>query len=278
MKLNGKKAIVTGGAMGIGFATCKRLILEGCVVTIWDLNEIEMNNAKNELENIGGKVFTHFCDVTDVDRVQELVNVAIKETGQIDILVNNAGYVKNGSITDQPAEVWERTINVNLTSLVYTIHSVLPHMYKRNSGHVVNISSAAGLLGVSGLSVYAATKWAVYGLTESLRFESYTEGKNGVKWTSIHPSYLAHGMFEGAKLNILGNLIVPLVKNHDVIAKAIVNDALIKGKNVVRRPSTLRLAILMRGILPDILFQKMLIIMGVHKSMHDFKGREGKKS
>ncbi len=274
MSLKGKTAIVTGGAMGIGLATCKRLVSERCIVTIWDINENEIKKAKEILEYLGGKVFAYICDVSDSARVSHLVEQAIIDMGKIDILVNNAGYVKSGSLLEQPIEAWERTIDVNLTSLIYTIYAVLPDMYQRNSGHIVNISSAAGLIGVSGMSVYAATKWAVFGLTESLRFESITKGKNGVRWTSIHPSYLAHGMFEGAKLNSLGNLIIPLVKDHDVIAKAIVTDALIKGKNVVRRPCTLRLSIMLRGILPDFLFQKMLVMMGVHKSMNEFRGRE----
>ena len=276
MNLKGKTAIVTGGAMGIGLATSKRLINEGCTVTIWDMNETEMGKAKAELENLGGNVFTYKCDVTDKARVLQLVEQAKIDMNQIDILINNAGYVKGGDFLDHPVESWERTIDVNLNALIYSIHAVLPQMYERNSGHIVNISSAAGILGVAGISVYAATKWAVWGLTESMRFEAWNRGKKGVKWTSIHPSYLAQGLFEGAKLNFLGNLIVPLVKNHDVIAKAIVNNALKKGKYVVRRPRSLRLSIILRGILPDYVFQKMLVMMGVHTSMHGFKGREVK--
>lgn len=274
MNLKGKTAIVTGGAMGIGLATSKRLVKERCAVTIWDLNESEMNKAKIELENMGGNVFTYKCDVTDKHRVSELVEQAMRDMKQIDILVNNAGYVKGGEFMKHSVEEWERTIQVNITALIFTIHAVLPNMYERNFGHIVNISSAAGLIGASGISVYSATKWAVFGLTESLRLEAWNARKYGVKWTSIHPSYLAHGMFEGAKLNLLGNLIVPLVKNHDVIAKAIVVDALIKEKNIVRRPRSLRLSVILRGLLPDSLFQKMLVLMGVHNSMHNFKGRE----
>lgn len=273
MELKGKCAIVTGGAMGIGLATTKRLLNAGCKVTIWDLNELALTQAKLELNNYSGSLFTHVCDVTDKENVKKIAGIALEEMGSIDVLINNAGFVKGGNFLDQSIEMWERTIDVNLTAIIYTINSVLPTMYNKNSGHIVNISSAAGILGVSGLSVYAATKWAVWGLTESMRFESSVNGKNGVKWTSIHPSFLAHGMFEGSKLNRLGNLIVPLVKNHDVIAKAIVEDALRKEKYAVRRPITLRLAIILRGILPDKLFQQLLILMGVHKSMHSFKGR-----
>jgi len=275
MILKNKNAIVTGGAMGIGFATCKRLVKAGCNVTLWDINETALKNAKVELEKLYGKVFIYVCDVTDKNRVTQLVQQAKDEMGSIDILINNAGYIKKGNLLDQQIEDWQRTIDVNFSSLLFTIYAVLPEMYKRNAGHIVNISSAAGLIGVGGMSVYAATKWAVFGLTESLRFESLTLGKNGVKWSSIHPSYLAHGMFEGAKLNFLGNLFIPLVKNHDVIAKAIVYDALIKEKNVVRRPITLRLSVILRGIFPDWIFQKILVLMGVHKSMDNFKGRMG---
>lgn len=273
MDLKGKTAIVTGGAMGIGLATSKLLVKEGCTVTIWDINQSEMEKAKKELVSLGGKVFIYFCDVTDKKRVYELFKQAQSDMGTVDILINDAGYVKGGEFLDQPDEVWEKTIDVNLTSMLYTIRAVLPGMYERNFGHIVNISSAAGLLGVAGLSVYAATKWAVFGLTESMRYEAWNNGKKGVKWSSIHPSYLAHGMFEGAKLGFLGNLIVPLVKNHEVIAKAIVYGALKKGKYAVRRPQTLRLGLLLRGILPDKIFQRFMILLGVHKSMESWKGR-----
>ncbi|MEW6702744.1 MAG: SDR family NAD(P)-dependent oxidoreductase [Bacteroidota bacterium] len=274
MNLKGRTAIVTGGAMGIGFATAKLLVNEGCVVTLWDINHDELQKAKLELEQVGGKVFAHYCDVTDKNRVYELTEIAHSEMGSVDILINNAGYVKGGELLDHSDEVWEKTVNVNLTSMLYTIRAVLPSMYKKNSGHIVNISSASGLLGVAGLSVYAATKWAVWGLTESMRFESWNNGKKGVRWSSVHPSYLAKGLFEGAKLGFWGNLIVPLVKSHNVIAQAIVYGALKKRKYIVRRPRSLRLAIFLRGILPDLVFQKLMIVLGVHRSMETWRGRE----
>jgi len=276
MNLKGKNAIITGGAMGIGLATAKLLVSEECNVALWDINQNELFKAKTDLDSLGGKgkVFTYLCDVTDKKRVYELADIAESEMGSIDILINNAGYVKKGDFLDQPDEVWEKTIDVNLTAILYTIRAVLPKMNKRNFGHIVNISSAAGILGVPGISVYSATKWAVWGLTESLRLESFNQGNHGIKWTSIHPSYLAQGMFEGAKLGFLGNMIVPLVKNHNVIARAIVIGALKKSKFVVRRPKTLRLAIILRGILPEYIFQKLMILLGVNRSMKSFKGRE----
>ena len=141
MELKDKCAIVTGGAMGIGLATSKRLLMEGAVVTLWDLNKTALEQAKEELSHLE----------------------------KVDILINNAGFVSGGEFLERPDEEWERTIDVNLTAVLYTIRAFLPEMYERNSGCIVNISSAAGTIGVAGLAVYTATKWAVWGLTESLR-------------------------------------------------------------------------------------------------------------
>jgi all-trans-retinol dehydrogenase (NAD+) len=273
MRLEGKCAVVTGGGMGIGFATAKRLLDEGCKVTIWDINPQALDEAKNRLPQYKEKLFCHVCDVTDKKLIYEMAKTTEKEMGRVDILVNNAGYVKGGDILAHPDEIWEKTIDINLTSLVYTIRAFLPGMYERDEGHIVNISSAAGVLGVPDLAVYSATKWGVWGLTESMRYEAWSKGKKGVKYSSIHPSYIASGLFAGAKLAFPGNLIVPLLKDHDIIAKAIVNDAVIKGKYSVRRPKTIRLVIIMRGILPDRIFQKILDIMGVTKSMKNWTGR-----
>ena len=272
MDLKGRGAVVTGGAMGIGLATSKRLVREGCAVTIWDLNAAALEEAKKELEALGGKVFTHVCDVTDKKRVYELAKTAAAEMGQVDILINNAGYVMGGDFVDCPDEVWEKTINVNLTSMIYTIKACLPGMYERNCGHIVNISSASATLGVPCLSMYAATKWAVWGLTESLRFEAWERGKRGVKWSSIHPSYIAKGMFEGAKLGFLGNLIAPLLKDHDVIAEAIVESALKKGRYSPKRPWTVHLIPRLR-LLPDSWFQALVVLLGVTGSMKCWVGR-----
>ena len=272
MSLKGKTALVTGGAMGIGLATVKRLLKKGILVTIWDINKEALEKVKEDLSNYAQIICTHQCDVTEYRRVDELIETAYSEMGSIDYLVNNAGFVKGGDLEEKQYSDWDKTIDINLNSIVYLTQKVLPNMYQNNFGHIINISSASSTIGVPSLSVYTATKWAVWGFTESMRFEAQNKGKN-VKFSSIHPSYIKTGMFEGAKLGFLGNLIVPLVKDHDVIAKAIVEDAISKGKYMVLRPRSLRLSILLRGILPDFLYQKMLIIMGVHKSMNSFKGR-----
>jgi all-trans-retinol dehydrogenase (NAD+) len=272
--LNGKKALVTGGAMGIGFATGKRLLGEGCEVTIWDMNAQALEQARKELSS-HGRVHARVCDVTDKPRVQELCREAVDDMGQVDILVNNAGYVRSGRFCEHPVEDWERETAVNVTSMYYTIHALMPGMLERNLGHIVNISSAAGIIGVPDVAVYCATKWAVWGLTESLRFEALRDGKTGVRFTSIHPHFLKTGMFEGGKLNMIGELVVPRVENHDVVARAIVEKAIKKNRNVVKIPSTLQLAVIGRALLPDPLFGMVLRILGINQGMAHWTGRPG---
>lgn len=272
LKLNESCAVVTGGAKGIGLATTKRLLAEGCKVTIWDIDQKAVDTVLKETGNslLSGDV----VDVTDKDKVYAAGAKAIEQMGRVDILVNNAGYVMGGDFLDQQDEVWEKTIDINLTSFIYTTRAFLPGMYERNRGHIINISSAAGGLGVPGLSVYAATKWAVWGLTESLRFEAINSGKKGVRYSSIHPSYIKTGLFEGARIPFPGSLLVPLVENHDVIAKAIVESALKKGRYSPKRPVTVNLTARTRALLPDFLFQKALMLLKIPQSMKTWHGRK----
>jgi all-trans-retinol dehydrogenase (NAD+) len=193
--------------------------------------------------------------------------------GGVDILVNNAGIVLPGFFHETDPEQNVRTMDVNVNALFYTTHAFLAKMYEQNFGVVVNISSAAGVLGVPGQVSYCSSKWAVWGMTESLRHEAKNLKKN-VHFASIHPSYLRKGFFEGARMKGLGALIVPQVRSHDVIAKAIVNSCIKRKKPIVYRPRSIRLAVLLRGILPDKVLFAFLRFLNVHTSMQSWKGHE----
>ena len=276
MKLENRKALVTGAAKGIGYSTASRLLRDGAVVTLWDVDEEGLDAAKAELSNSipgsAGRIFTAVCDVSDQGAVQARAEQAEEDMGGVDILINNAGFMAPGFFLEQPLDSWKKTVDINLTSILFTSHAFLPGMYRRGFGHVVNISSAAGLVGVPGLSAYCASKWGVFGLTESLRHESRIRSGGKVKFSSVHPMFLRTGMFEGASLKGLGSIIFPRVANHDVIAKAIVEGALKRGRRVVKRPRSLRLVLLLRGLLPDAIFNGMSRIMNVHTSMNRYKG------
>jgi all-trans-retinol dehydrogenase (NAD+) len=106
-----------------------------------------------------------------------------------------------------------------------------------------------------------------------MRMETKKRGKPGIHWSSIHPSYLADGMFSGAKLGFLGNLILPLIKSHDVVAEAIVERAVKRGVLSPKRPYMLHLTPRLRGLMPDTWFQGFVRLLGVSGSMDEWKGR-----
>jgi len=277
--LKGKKAIVTGGAMGIGLATARLLLKNGCDVTIWDMNEKALASAKKELINmgLGRMVYTGQCDVTDNKKVIEMSKKAIKDMGTVDILINNAGIERHGKFAKKPITDWVKVIDVNIKAVMYVTHAILPQMYKQNSGHIVNISSAAGLLGVADMAAYCASKWGVWGFSESLRQE-FIDDKINIKCSSVHPHFVKEGLFAGSHLNWLGELMVPRIKNHEVVAKKIVNKALKKRRNTVKIPVTLQLPVFLRGTLPDFILVFLAgKLFGVSKGMADWVGHDGEK-
>ena len=273
MKLNGKTAVVTGGATGIGLAICRRLAAEGCVLTLWDVDAPGLTRARRELAAEGAEVYTARCDVTKAPQVAACARRALRDMGRVDILVNNAGILVAGTFLEQSVEKWETMIRVNFVALLHTIRAFLPGMNERGTGHVVNVSSAAGTLGVPGIAVYSATKWAVWGLTESLRHESWNAGKRGVRWSSIHPNYVRDGLFAGARLPGLSGLFFPRVKSHDHVAKAVVEYALKKGRFAPKRPRMVKTTLVLRGLFNDGLFFRAVRFFGVHRSMDAWVGK-----
>ena len=118
----------------------------------------------------------------------------------------------------------------------------------------------------------------MWGLTESLRHETQNAGRRGVKWSSIHPNYIAEGMFEGARMPGLGGLVIPVLRNHDVVARAVAESALKRGRYSPKRPRTVKLASLLRGMLPDAVFNKISRMLGVNASMESWIGQGNARS
>ena len=272
MNLKNKIVLVTGAAKGIGLATVKRLLKKEAKVILWDFQSDDLNIAVQSLKNEGHDVFSQVCDVTNKEQVYDNAEVIKKEIGDIDILINNAGTVYTGYMLDRSDAELENMINVNFTSMIYTIRAFMPAMLEKNKGHIVNISSASSLIGAPKLAIYAATKWAVMGLTESLRMEAIKMGKKGVKFSSVHPNFLKKGLFEGTKLNFLGSIFAPGVKSHDAVAKVIVNKAIRWGFHSPKVPWIMNQSVLLRALLPSSLLIKFGNIYGVNNMMDEYTG------
>ena len=272
MNLKNKTVLITGGAKGIGLATAKRILEKGSMVILWDFDRESLDETTKNFHNNGFDVFSQVCDVTNKEQIYENASIVDEKFGGIDILINNAGTVYTGYMLDRSDEELENLINVNFTSMIYTIRAFMPKMLEKNSGHIINISSASSLTGAPKLAVYAATKWAVAGLTESLRLEVQKMGKNGVKFSSIHPNFLKKGLFEGTKLNFIGQLLAPGVKSHDQVAKVIVNRAIKLGFHSPKVPWIMNQIVLLRAILPSSLLIKFSSLYGLYNMMDDYKG------
>jgi 3-oxoacyl-[acyl-carrier protein] reductase len=174
--LEGRTAIITGGARGIGFATAKKLLASGAAVVLWDLDADALAKAAAALKG-GGRVHTATVDVTKEASIGAAVDALLRETGKIDILVNNAGITGgNAPLWELAPEVWRRVIEVNLVAPYLTCRAIVPHMAAAGYGRIVNIASIAGKDGNPNASHYSASKAGLIGLTKSLAKELATTG------------------------------------------------------------------------------------------------------
>ena len=171
MRFDGKVAIVTGGASGIGAVTCQTLAARGATVMVTDLNEA---GAKENVETItkeGGKAQAYRMDITDRDEVISVVQQIVDQHGQIDILVNVAGWDIVEPFVESKPETWEKILTINLRGPINVTHAVLPKMLERNSGKIVNVSSDAGRNGSMGEAVYSSAKGGIIGFTKTIARE-----------------------------------------------------------------------------------------------------------
>ena len=163
-RLEGKIAIVTGAARGLGRGIAERLASEGATVVVTDVNEAGAKEAADEIAN--GAIGIG-CDVSDYDSVESMVADVKERFGRIDVLVNNAGWDLAAPFLDLDRDVWPKIIGINLYGVLNTSKAVLPVMAEQGSGSVVNISSDAGRVGSSGEAVYSAAKGGVIAFTKS---------------------------------------------------------------------------------------------------------------
>ena len=164
--LNNRVSVVTGGAQGFGLAIAKKFLECGAEVIAWDIDEAELNKAKESLKS--EKFITQIVDITNFDEIKKNIDLIIDKK-KIDIFINNAGIAGlNSKVWDYPIDEWKKIININLNSIFYCCKSVVPHMINNNYGRIVNIASIAGKEGNPNASAYSASKAGVIGLTKSL--------------------------------------------------------------------------------------------------------------
>ncbi|RIK07244.1 MAG: hypothetical protein DCC49_10455 [Acidobacteria bacterium] len=167
-ELEGKTAVITGGASGIGNAIAHSLSQRGMNLVIGDIEEEALANAVTDLERAGASVFGLPCDVSKISDVETLRDLALEKFEGVHVVCNNAGVGAGGPLWKSTVEDWQWVLGPNLWGVINGILTFVPYMVERGEGHVVNTASMAGMVTGPGLGIYSATKFAVVAISESL--------------------------------------------------------------------------------------------------------------
>ncbi|NAS26424.1 glucose 1-dehydrogenase [Herbidospora sp. NEAU-GS84] len=190
-RVAGKTAIVTGGAMGMGAATVRRLAAEGANVVVADVDE---DAARSLAAGLGPRVVAERLDVRSEEQWAEVVARTEERFGSVDVLVNNAGVADPAPLEEWDAARLRRTLDVNLVGVFNGVQAVVPAMRRAGGGSIVNIGSVGALQGVPRMSGYVVSKWGVRGLTKTAALEL---GVFGIRVNAVHPGQIRTPMTEG---------------------------------------------------------------------------------
>ncbi|HQI80986.1 MAG TPA: SDR family NAD(P)-dependent oxidoreductase [Deltaproteobacteria bacterium] len=191
--LQGRTAVVTGAASGIGRELARALAREGCIVLLADINEAGLEQTLELVKQAGGSGETFVCDVSRLDDVTKMADHCCKTWGRVDLLVNNAGVASTGFVGDIPIQDWEWIVSINFWGVVYGCHAFVPGMKRQGSGHIVNVASAAGILSSPEMAPYNATKAAVISISETLKGEL---APYNIGVTVLCPTYVKTDLLE----------------------------------------------------------------------------------
>ena len=266
-KIKDNCILITGGASGIGRIMGRMALEKGArQLIIWDINEENLNATRDELAHLG-KVACYKVNIADHAAVEQTFRQTTEECGVVDILINCAGVVTSNKTFEQlTLPDIERTMDINATAPMVIALQALPQMIERNHGHICNIASAAGMLSNPRMSVYAASKWAVVGWSDSVRIELQERGSK-VRFTTIAPYYISTGMFDGVR-----SRIIPILKP-EWVAKKILN-AIEKNKKISSWPLGYHLIRTLQALLPLRALDLLCKVLGIYNALDHFKGRK----
>jgi len=194
MKLAGKVAIITGGAMGIGQATARLFAAEGAAIVIGDIAAEAAQEMVESLLTSGAQAVAYPVDVRRPDQVEQLIEEAVETFGGVDILVNNAGVALAKSTTETSLEEWERLLAINLTGPWLCARAAIPAMIRRGGGAIVNVASNAGLVGFPNLAAYCASKGGLVQLTRAMALDC---APHQIRVNAICPGHTRTPMGDG---------------------------------------------------------------------------------
>lgn len=193
MKFLDKVVLITGGARGIGKECAILFAKDGAKVNILDVNESELKSTEKEIRDAGFYCDGYLLDITDFDAVIQIVNKIYEKFNRIDVLVNNAGITRDNFLTKMTIDDWNKVIAVNLTGTFNMTKAVIPYMYEKESGVIINVSSVVAIYGNIGQTNYIASKAGVIGMTKGWAKEF---GKKGIRVNCVAPGFIKTPMTE----------------------------------------------------------------------------------
>lgn len=260
----GELALVTGAGRGIGAALVSELAARGARVAVTDLELADAERVAVGLDGDGHSSWT--LDVTDRGQIEDVRDELHARGDRVQILVNNAGVVFGGPFAEVPFEKHQLTLRVNTEAALAVTHAFLGDLIAAERAHILQVASASGFLGLPFGASYAASKWAVLGFSESLRLELGQLGHRHVSVTSLCPSYISTGLFEGVEPPRLTRLLTP----ETVAVRAI--RATARGKRRVLTPWLVKIAPILVGA-PASVSDAVNAGLGVSRSMRTWRGR-----
>lgn len=265
--LAGKRVLVTGAGSGIGLALAHRFAAAGADVLAADRDPRALADAASRLGAPGARAPVYEFDVADIAAIAVARDRIHRDGGPIDVLVNNAGVVFGGGFLDVPLDRHLETYRVNLLGAVAVTHAFLPDLVARPEAHLVNIASASGFVGLPYGSTYASSKWGLIGFSDSIRLELALAGHGHVGVTTVCPSYVTTGLFDGARPPWTTRALDP-----DRLAALVVR-AVRRNRPFVLTPWLVKVTPALRGLLPVPLFDALARVTGASTSMRTWKGR-----
>jgi short-subunit dehydrogenase len=269
-QLKGKRVLITGGAQGIGLALARGFGSSGARIILADLRGNLLDGAAKELRSGGIGVSTCLVDVTVPEAIAAARDRIHADGGPVDVLVNNAGVVFGGPFTEVPLDRHLMTLRVNTMGLVAMTHAFLPDLVSQPEGHLVNISSASGYISLPFGSTYASSKWSVIGFSDSIRRELEMLGHRHVHVTTVCPSYVSTGLFDGVR----PPLFAPLLTPEKLAAQTL--RAVRRNRKFLLTPWLVKLAPPLVAVLPTWLADRIAWGLRVSTSMVHWHGRESK--
>ncbi len=264
-----KRVLITGSGRGIGRALALRFAAAGAEIVVSDVDPVAVDAVVTELRAAGRKAIGVELDVTDPASIDAARRRVHAEAGPIDVLVNNAGTVHGGPFLDVPLERHLLTYRINVDGVVAVTHAFLPDLVAGDGGHLVNIASASGFIGLPYGSTYASSKWAVIGLSDSLRVELGLLGHRHVGVTAVCPSYVDTGLFEGARPPTATRMLTP-----ERLAELTLR-AVLRNRPYVRTPWLVKFTPPLKALLPASWFDAVSRMLGATRSMTGWSGHGG---